>query len=87
MPKLPRIVIKSANANVKHAEVSGTVTVGPESAAILSKKLGRKVEPGEEFDLGVLATYDQNPFKNFWGNLKASIRHQRSLFNKPLDQG
>jgi hypothetical protein len=52
------------------AEVSGVVTVGEETAAILSKKLGRPVAAGEQFDLGVLSYYNRNPFKRIWNTLK-----------------
>ena len=82
---LPKVTVQQANAN-KRQQLSGVVTVGPESAVLLTKKLGRKVEPGEQFDLGVLATYDPNPFKMFWANLKSAIAHTRSPFRKPLQE-
>lgn len=76
--------IHGVKANTKHAELQGVVTVGPESAEKLSKLLGRKVEVGEQFDLGVLAVYD----KSFWTRLKASVKiaiaHSKSPFRKPL---
>ena len=67
----------SANANVEYAELVGVVTVGAESAKLLSKKLGRKVEVGEQFDLGTLAIHYKNPWKNFWANLKI----KKNIFN------
>lgn len=35
--------------------VEAVVTVGPEHAALLSERLGRLVEPGEQFDLGTVS--------------------------------
>lgn len=67
---MARPVIKTTSANMKYAELCGTVTVGEETAAILSKKLGRKVKAGETFDLGTLAVYHKNPVKRFLANLK-----------------
>jgi hypothetical protein len=82
--KVPKVIIRSANANVKSAELHGAVTVGPESAKLLSKKLGREVKPGEVIDLGVIAYYNENPLKRLWGTLKVMSRHAKSPFNKPL---
>lgn len=62
--------IRVASANVKYAEVCGTVTVGEESAAALSARLGREVKAGEVFELGTLAVYHKNPLKRLWANLK-----------------
>jgi hypothetical protein len=67
----------TVDANVEYAELQGIVTVGAESAALLSKKLGRKVEVGEQFDLGTLAIHYKNPWKNFWANLKI----RKHIFN------
>jgi hypothetical protein len=75
MTTRPKVHVTSAAA--KSVEVSGKVTVGPESAALLSKKLGRKVEVGEQFDLGVLATYNKNPLRRIWSTLKI----KKHLFN------
>lgn len=74
-------IIRSTNANLKYASVSGKVTVGAESAARLTKKLGRKVEVGEEFDLGVLAEYnrDWNWRQRVYNGIKLAIkRHEFS---------
>jgi hypothetical protein len=64
----PKII--AAEANVEYAELQGIVTVGEETAKLLSKKLGRKVEAGEQFDLGTLAVFHKNRWKNFKENLK-----------------
>ena len=74
---MKRPAIKVASADVKYAEVSGVVTVGEETAALLSKKLGRKVEAGEKFDLGTLSIYHKNPLKRFFANLKI----KKHIFN------
>jgi len=84
--KIPKIVIRSTSAKVKYAEVQGMVTVGPESAKLLSEKLGRKVEVGEQFDLGTLAVYHENPWKRIWGTLKVMVRSTKSPFAKPLKE-
>lgn len=84
MARIPKVVIRSAEANVKSAELHGSVIVGEESAALLTKKLGRKVEPGEVFDLGVVAYYNENPLRRLWGTLKVVSRHAKSPFRKPL---
>lgn len=55
-----RPVINIAGGSTKFAEVSGTVTLGPESA----KKYGLPV--GHVVDLGTLAVYHKNPLKRFW---------------------
>ncbi len=62
--------VKVASSSIDYAELSAVVTVGEETAARLSKQLGRKVEPGEQFDLGTLAVYHKNPIKRFWENFK-----------------
>jgi hypothetical protein len=70
-------VMRVTSAEVKHAELSGVVTVGEESAKVLSKKLGREVKAGEQFDLGILSVYDRNPFKRLWATLKI----KKHIFN------
>lgn len=65
-----KTAIRVTSANVKYSELCGSVTVGEETAKRLSKKLGRKVEAGEVFDLGTLAVYYRNPLKRLWENLK-----------------
>lgn len=77
MKRLP--VVNVTSAQVKHAELSGLVTVGEETARLLSVKLGREVRPGEQFDLGVLSVYHSNPLKRFWASLKVGLR--RHEFN------
>jgi hypothetical protein len=67
---MKRPVIRVTSADIKYAEVAGIVTVGEETAAMLSKKLGRRVEVGETFDLGTLAVYHKNPIKRFLATLK-----------------
>jgi hypothetical protein len=62
--------------------VSGVVTVGPESAKLLSKKLGRKVYPGEQFDVGVLSHYHPKFSHRLWWFLK-NLRY-KNHFSKPL---
>jgi len=71
----PKII--GAEANVEYAELQGVVTVGEESAKRLSKVLGRKVEVGEQFDLGTLAVYHKSRLKTFWETLKI----KKHLFN------
>ena len=79
---LPRPVIHVKSAQINTVQtITGVVTVGPESAALLSKKLGRRVEPGEQFDVGVLAYYHPNPIIRLWRSL---IHIRRHLFSKPL---
>lgn len=76
-------VIKVATADVKYASVSGKVTVGAESAARLTKKLGREVKAGDVFDLGVLAEYnrDWNWFQRLYHGIKmATKRHEFSSY-------
>jgi len=73
--KIPSIT-QSAKAK-QRIELHHSVKVGPESAARLSKELGRKVEVGEEFDLGVAAVYDPNYFRRLWDNLKI----KKNIFN------
>lgn len=80
--KLP--TIKTTSAQVKRAELHGVVTVGPESAEKLTRLLGRKVEVGEEFDLGAIAVYDQSFWKRLKDNIKIAIAQSRSPFRKPL---
>jgi hypothetical protein len=70
-------VTSVATASVKSAELTGKVIVGPESAARLSKELGRPVAVGEEFDLGTLAYYHENFFKRLIGRRKI----KRNVFN------
>jgi len=82
LPKVPRVVVRSTSAKIESAELSGVVTVGPESAKLLSKKLGREVKVGEQFDLGTVAYYHKNPWKRLWGTLK--IMSRKNLFSKPL---
>jgi hypothetical protein len=72
---MTRPAIRVATANVKMAELSGIVTVGPESAAVLTEKLGRTVEPGEQFDLGTLAYYSNNPARRLWRSLRGIRRN------------
>jgi hypothetical protein len=71
----PKII--SANANVEYAELVGIVIVGEESAALLSKKLGREVKAGEQFDLGTLAVYHKSRLKTIWETLKI----KKNVFN------
>lgn len=82
MAVIPKINVTSAD--VKHAELSGVVTVGPETAEKLSKVLGRKVEVGEKFDLGVLASYDKSFWKRLKSSVKIAIAQSKSPFRKPL---
>jgi hypothetical protein len=77
-------VIRSTSAKVKKAELHGVVTVGPESAEKLTKLLGRKVEVGEQFDLGAIAMYDDNFWRRLKGNIKIAIAQSKSPFRKPL---
>lgn len=70
-------VVKVASAEIKSAELLGVVTVGEESAARLSKQLGRPVHAGEQFDLGTLAYYNKNPIKRIWNTLKI----KKHIFN------
>lgn len=72
-------ISNTASTPFESIELSGVVTVGEESAKVLSKKLGREVKPGEEFDLGVLAYYNKNRWKNFLANLK--ISRKRNVFS------
>ena len=60
-------------------ELSGVVTVGEESAKLLSEKLGRKVEPGETFDLGTLAYFHRDRKKRFLANLELS--RKKTIFS------
>lgn len=83
--KIPRVVIRSTTAEIKHAELHGVVTVGPESAKLLSKKLGREVKVGETFDLGALAVYDQSFWKRLKANVKIAIAHTKSPFRQPFN--
>lgn len=82
MRKLARVkVTNEAKANVKYAAVAGKVTVGVESAARLTKKLGRPVYPGEVFDLGTLAEYNSewNWFQRVYYSIKQTFkRHEFS---------
>lgn len=84
----PKIVIRSTSAKVKKAQLGGIVTVGPESAKLLSEKLGREVKVGEQFDLGVIAELDSNPFKNFLAQVRVAMNNRKNnLFAKPLKNG
>lgn len=56
----------------ENIELSGVVIVGEESAKRLTKVLGRKVEVGEEFDLGLLAVYRKDAEQNEKDNLEIS---------------
>jgi hypothetical protein len=80
--KIP--VIKVGTAKVKRAELHAVVTVGPETAKLLSDKLGRKVEVGEQIDLGMVAMYDSSPWTRFKENVKIAIAQTKSPFRKPL---
>jgi len=71
----PRIHV--ASAETKYSEVCGIVTVGEESAKLLSEKLGREVKPGEQFDLGTLAIYHRNPLKRLF----ATLNIKKHIFN------
>lgn len=82
--RVPKVTIRSTTAEVKRAELHGVVTVGPESAALLSKKLGREVKVGEQFDLGAIAIYDQSFWKRLKENVVIAVRHTKSPFSKPL---
>lgn len=79
-------VIKVSSAKVKRAELHAVVTVGPEQAELLSQKLGRKVEVGEQFDLGAIAVHDSNPWRRFRDNLRIAIAQTKSPFRKPHKQ-
>lgn len=67
----------SAPANAKHVQLSGVVTVGPETAARLTKQLGRPVAVGETFDLGVLAEADSGFFANLKCMVAQSMRDRK----------
>lgn len=69
--------IISAGGNVEYAELSGVVTVGEETAKRLSAQLGRKVNVGEQFDLGTLAVYHKNWLKRTLATLKI----KKNIFN------
>lgn len=71
----PRVI--AANGNVEYAELTAVVTVGEESAKRLSKQLGRKVEPGEQFDIGTLAVHHKNWLKRTIATLKI----KKNIFN------
>lgn len=76
----PKVQIVSTDANVKSVEFGGVVTVGhPDTAAKYSKLLGRKVVVGDQIDLGTIATYNQNPFRNFVNNLKMKFQKVRII--------
>lgn len=82
--KVPKVTVKSTTAQVRRAELHGVVTVGPETAELLSKKLGREVKVGEQFDLGALAVYDESFWKRLKENILIAVRQSRSPFRKPL---
>lgn len=67
----------NVNGNVDYAELTGMVTVGEESAKVLSKKLNREVKAGEVFDLGTLAIYHKSRRKRIWETLKI----KKNVFN------
>ena len=67
----------AAEANVEYAELTGIVTVGEESAKRLSEMLGRKVEVGEQFDLGTLAVHHKDSKKQ----KKALKSIKKHIFN------
>lgn len=71
----PRII--SAEGNIDYAELTAVVTVGEETAKRLSAQLGRKVEPGEQFDIGTLAVHHKNWFKRTLETLKI----KKNIFN------
>jgi len=73
----PKGVIQTQHSFIESAELLGTVKVGAESAKRLSKKLGRKVEVGEEFDLGTLAYFNRDPEKQKQGFKKI----HKNIFN------
>jgi hypothetical protein len=70
-----------ADTPKKRVEVHAKVTVGAEHAAILSERLGRHVEVGEEFDLGLVAGFDPDPILN---EELQSEAHRPHIFNDPL---
>jgi hypothetical protein len=74
---MKRPVIKVTSASVKYAEIGGIVTIGEETAKLLSEKLGREVLPGEKFNLGTLAIYHKNPVKR----LVSSLKIKKHIFN------
>lgn len=82
--KVPKVTVRSTTAQVRRAELHGVVTVGPESAKLLSEKLGREVKVGEQFDLGALAVYDESFWKRLKENVSIALRHSKSPFRKPL---
>jgi hypothetical protein len=64
---LPKSPVASEATGTLVQTVEAVVTVGPESAALLSKKLGRKVEPGEQFDIGTVSLNgDATPAKHLF---------------------
>lgn len=79
-----RIPVITSSAKIKRAELHAVVTVGPETAALLSEKLGRKVEVGEQIDLGMVAVHDEKPFRRLKDNIKIALRQSRSPLRKPL---
>jgi hypothetical protein len=82
--RIPRVVVKSTSAEVKRAELHAVVTVGPETAELLTKKLGRKVEVGEQVDLGAVAVYDESFWTRLKENVRIAMRQSKSPFRKPL---
>lgn len=77
---MPKVQIVSTESNVKAAEFGAVVTVGhPDTAARYTKELGRKVVVGDQIDLGTIATYNQNPIKNWWNNLKMRFQQVKIL--------
>jgi len=74
---MPNIKVINSTGNVDYAELTAVVTVGEETAKLLSKKLGREVLPGEQFDVGTLAVYHKNPIKRFFANLNI----KKNVFN------
>ena len=74
---LDRGTIQVQHSFIESAEVLGMVTVGEESAKLLTEKLGRKVEPGEQFDLGTLAVFNRDPKKQ----KEAKKKIKKNVFN------
>lgn len=70
-----RVTIVSSDANVKAAQFDAVVTVGhPETAKRYSKQLGYPVVVGDQINLGTIATYHQNPIRNFINQVKMKFQ-------------
>lgn len=76
---MPSIKIVSAKASMKHAELSGIVTIGEETAARLNKKNKGTFKAGDQINLGTIALYDENPLKSWWANFL--IGRRRSILS------